>query len=104
EPVVIGVPTDQPWLLEDPVRPVMVVPVPSDHAADMVVAYLPQQQVLFNSDMFSPGFPASFDALLVGATELQSAIVANGLAVSWMAAGHGGVVPSYAEFLDQFGF
>lgn len=103
DPEVIGVPADQTFTLEDPLHPVVVVPVPSVHAADMVAAYLPQEQVVFNSDLYSPGFPASFEALLVGAIELNQAIESNQLAVSWMAAGHGAVVPSYADFLAEFG-
>lgn len=103
DPEVIGVPVDETFTLADPAHPVSVVPVPSVHSADMVMAYLPEDQVVFNSDLYSPGFPASFEALLVGATELNDAIVAQGLAVSWMAAGHGATVPSYADFLAEFG-
>lgn len=98
KPKVRGVKTGEPVTLNDPVHPVTVRRVPSSHSDDMVVAYLPQDQVLFNSDMYSPGFPAGSPEVLGFAQELQDGIVAQGLNVTWMAAGHG-VLVTYADFL-----
>ena len=104
DPVVIGVPDDATWTLDDPVRPVQTIPVDSVHADDMVVAYLPQQGFVFNSDLYTPDFPATNqEALLQAATELNDAIVEFDLDVTLMPSGHGFVIHSYAEFLAETG-
>ena len=103
EPEVIPVASDETWTLDDPLHPVVVVPVESQHATDMVVAYLPAEGFLFNSDLFTPDFPATNEAaLLAGATELNDAIVAFDLDVTLMPSGHGFSAPTYDEFLTRF--
>lgn len=103
EPEVIAVPVDQSWTLDDPVHPISVISVPSMHAADMVVIHLPADEILFNSDLYSGGAGLGGDWPAL-ANELHTAIESRGLAVSWMPAGHSPLVPSYADFLAEFGF
>lgn len=44
--------------LDDPTNPVHVHQIESGHAADMSIAYLPNQRALFNSDLYTPLTPA----------------------------------------------
>ena len=76
-------------VLPDANRPVRVIHVPSTHSADMVVAYTPNQRVLFVSDIYSPGIPAN----PVGAREVLDVVVAKNLAIDAIAGGHGAVGP-----------
>ena len=58
----------------------------SPHVMPMVVAYLPQQRILFESDLYTPGVPAATPdaiALLESITDL-------GLEVDTIVGGHGG--------------
>lgn len=73
----------------DPTRPgaVRVIAIASTHAADMVVAYTPNQRVLFVSDLFSPGLPPNPPV----AREVRDAVQAHNLAIDAIAGGHGGV-------------
>jgi hypothetical protein len=64
-----------------------VIHISSSHASDSVVISLPSQGVVFQSDLYSPGFPLNRDL----ATELRDQIVSLGLDASIMPAGHGGV-------------
>lgn len=76
-------------VLADSTRPVQVFAIESTHAADMLIAYVPGAQVVFVSDIYSPGFPPN----PFGARELRNAVVARGLSVTTIAGGHGGVGP-----------
>lgn len=71
--------------LPDATRPVRVLAIDSTHAADMVVAYTPNQRVLFVSDIFSPGLAPNPPA----ARELRDAVIALGIAIDQIAGGHG---------------
>ena len=81
--------------LPDAQRPVKVHHVPSAHASDNVLISLPQQGIVFQSDLYSPGFPLNPS---LGA-ELRDAIVDLGLDATLMPAGHGSV-GSFAALLD----
>jgi glyoxylase-like metal-dependent hydrolase (beta-lactamase superfamily II) len=71
--------------LADAARPVEIYTVTTTHAADMLVAVV--SGVLFVSDLFSPGIPASPVAL----RELRQAITDNpAIPVARLAGGHGG--------------
>lgn len=83
----VTVPAGGELTLADATRPVRVLAVDSTHAADMVVAYTPNQRVLFVSDIFNPGLPPNPPA----ARELRAAVQARGLAIDAIAGGHGGV-------------
>jgi glyoxylase-like metal-dependent hydrolase (beta-lactamase superfamily II) len=79
------VPVGGELVLADAARPVRVIHVPSTHSNDMVVAYTPSGQVLFVSDIYSPGSPAN----PVGAKEVLDVVVARNLALGKIAGGHG---------------
>lgn len=78
--------------LDDPLRPVHVHHIESGHATDMVVVSLPQQGMVFQADIYSPGFPLNLEL----AIELRDQIVSLGLDATRMPAGHG-AVGSFAE-------
>jgi len=83
----VTVPAGGELTLADAMRPVRVLAVESAHAADMVVAYTPNQRVLFVSDLFSPGLPPNPPA----AREVRNTVQARGLVIDAIAGGHGGV-------------
>ena len=83
--VIDTVPLGGELLLPDATRPVRVISVPSTHAGDMVVAYTPNQRVMFVSDIYSPGLPGS----PVGAREVRDVVVAKSLALDVITGGHG---------------
>ena len=92
------VPTGGRYVCGDPENPMVVHHVTSDHAADMLVAYLPAAKLLFNVDMWAPGqipsdqpLPAGF--YRTGALQLLGAIRLLDLDVETLAGGHGGVGP-----------
>jgi len=84
---ILSVPADGELTLADATRPVRVLALDSSHAADMVVAYTPNQRVLFVSDLFSPGLPPN----PAEAGEVRDAVQAHDLAIDAIAGGHGGV-------------
>lgn len=57
--------------LTDGTRTVEVHRIASGHAGDMVIVYLPEERILFNADMWSPGQGPLVGYFLVGATELR---------------------------------
>ena len=71
--------------LPDATRPVQVFAITSQHAADMTMIYLPQQKILFVSDLFSPGFPPNPPE----AREVLDAVTGRSLAITTIAGGHG---------------
>ena len=83
--VIDTVPVGGEVLIADANRPVRVIAVPSTHASDMVVAYTPNQRVLFVSDIYSPGLPAN----PAGAKEVLDVVTSKGLAIDVIAGGHG---------------
>ena len=90
---ILPVPAGGRVTLDDPLRPVVVLPETTQHATTTVLVYVPREGVLFvNGDTYTPGFPAG-----PGAVTLDQTIRANGLTVNWIAGGHGNVV-SYADF------
>lgn len=85
--------------LDDPTNPIEVYPIASSHADDMVVAYLPNQGILFNSDLYIPltddlkqsGFTPYFTAK--DFRDLADGIQHHGLSPAVIVGGHGGVSP-----------
>jgi glyoxylase-like metal-dependent hydrolase (beta-lactamase superfamily II) len=67
-------------------RTLEVYPVATGHSADMVIAYLPQEQIVFVSDLFSPA--GDFTAADLPA-DLAAAFNLFGLNVQRIAGGHG---------------
>jgi glyoxylase-like metal-dependent hydrolase (beta-lactamase superfamily II) len=92
--------------LDDPTNPVEVYAISSSHAGDMVVAYLPRQRALFNSDLYIPlpdplrqlGLTPYFTAK--DFRELAAGIAHHGLAPQLIVGGHGGVAPIEAFNAD----
>lgn len=68
-------------------RPVQLLPVPNSHAFDMLSVFLPDEKLLYATDLYSPGRPKQ-PAALPG--ELLHAIRFNGLDVERLIGGHGG--------------
>lgn len=81
----VTVPVGGEFTLDDAMRPVRVIAVNSSHAGDMVVAYTPNEHVLFVSDMFSPGLPP----IQPLPRELLDAVLAHNLTIDKIAGGHG---------------
>lgn len=69
-------------------RTLEVYPVATGHSADMVIAYLPQEQIVFVTDLFSPA--GDFTAADLPA-DLTAAFNLFGLTVQRIAGGHGTV-------------
>jgi glyoxylase-like metal-dependent hydrolase (beta-lactamase superfamily II) len=70
-------------------RAVEIRAIPSSHAKDMLVAYLPAQRFLLVSDIYSPGaIPEPFK---VFARELLAFIDRSGLVVERLGGTHGGI-------------
>jgi len=85
--------------LDDPTNPIEIYAIDSEHASDMVVAYLPRQGALFNSDLYIP-LPDELRQLgLVpfftpkDFRELAAGIAHHGLTPALIVGGHGGVAP-----------
>ena len=58
-----SLPVKQEVLLDDPQRPIRLIPVDSNpHAGDMLVVWLPEQKILYQSDLFDPAPPFIFPA------------------------------------------
>ncbi len=81
-------------ILTDGDRTVEVYPVTSSHSAGMLVVYLPQEKLLFVSDLFSPGAPRQIAAF---SRELLDAIQQHNLQVVGIVGGHGNKVGTLAD-------
>lgn len=78
-------------------RPVELLWVPNSHAFDMIVAYFPDQKLLFATDIYSPGRPKQPPNY---PGELLQAIRYYDLDVSQFIGGHGAGPDSFARFLE----
>lgn len=89
-PEIIAVARGSSVTLPDLVRPVTLFDVTNSHSNDMLTAYVPNGQIVFVSDIYSPGLPPFVPGW---AAEYYDSIVADGLdasAVTTVAGGHGG--------------
>ena len=77
-------------VLTDGQRTVEIYPVKNSHAEGMLMVFLPQEKLLFVTDLFSPGAPHQVRAW---SRELVAAIEAYGLEVEWLLGGQGGLAP-----------
>lgn len=84
-PNILAVPAGRAITLDDATHPVVVQAIDTAHSIDMVVPILPRQEIAFDSDLYSPGFPA----VPFFAAELYRGIAASGQPVSRIAGGHG---------------
>ncbi len=73
-------------VLKHGVRSMEIYPVQNSHAKGMLMVYLPREKLLFESDLFIPGFSRQNP---VWAKQLWSAIRRWGLKVDFVAAGRG---------------
>lgn len=78
-------------------RPVELLWVPNSHAFDMIIAYFPDQKLLFATDIYSPGRPKQPPNY---PGELLQAIRYYDLEVSQFIGGHGAGPDSFARFLE----
>ena len=87
------------WVtLNDPVRPVVVLPERTDHATTTILVFVPREGVLFvNGDTYTPGGPFG-----PGAASLERTLEANAIKPAFIVGGHGTVVP-YATFRAGLG-
>ncbi len=83
--VIDAVPVGGELTIPDATRPVRVIHTPSAHSNDMVVAYTPNQRVMFVSDIYSPGLPGN----PAFAREVVDLVTAKGLVLDVIAGGHG---------------
>jgi glyoxylase-like metal-dependent hydrolase (beta-lactamase superfamily II) len=74
----------------DGVKSVNVYPVENTHAADVVIAHVSGENLVFVSDLFSPSGPVTLAAL---PQSLQTTFTTFGLTVSRIAGGHGTMAP-----------
>ena len=93
-----AVPADGEFSLGEGGRSVKARHVPTIHNEDMLVVYLPEVQLLFESDIYiAPGvfpphqpLPAPFRDWAQG---LRDGLAPLDWKIEWLAGGHGGVVP-----------
>lgn len=84
-------------MLPDFGRQVELLWVPNSHAFHMLVAYFPEEKLLFATDIYSPGRPKqppNFPGELLNAIEFYD------LDVERLIGGHGGGPDSFARFLE----
>jgi len=90
QPTIVPAAIGSPLRLEDAAHPVVAYHVPNSHAADMLMFYLPNEKILFASDLYSPGIGGFGN----GPKELYTAITTTyNLDVTTMTGGHGGQGP-----------
>jgi hypothetical protein len=96
--------------LDDPTNPVEVYAINSGHADDMVIAYLPNQRALFNSDLYIPLPDELRRASLVpyftakDFRDLAAGIQHHGLTPAVIVGGHGGATSIDVFNADHEGF
>ena len=94
------VPANGSFTIPDAALPVEVYPLENDHAEDMVIIYVRNAGVVFNSDIYNPD-PAATD-VGAGGQVVNDGIVSNDLDVSIIAGGHGTVI-AYGDFQSLLG-
>ena len=84
---------NQKYVVSDGTRTLDVYPVPAfDHAATMVIAYLPRERLIVNADMYTPPKPGTpLPKPSASARTLLQTIQRNGLDVARHVGLHGGV-------------
>ncbi len=93
------VPTEGSLNLEATGNPVVVYHLDTTHAKDMLVVYLPNQAILFNSDLYNPlpeellGLGVQPFFLEADIRELADGIEKFGLEPMVIVGGHGAVAP-----------
>jgi glyoxylase-like metal-dependent hydrolase (beta-lactamase superfamily II) len=103
--VVITVPDDGSFTIDDPTNPVIAYHVQSEHAAGMLMGYLPTQKTVFQSDLYNPSSPAAvLPPFLTVAMELYNSITTtHKITVNLIGGGHGGPPNTFADFKTALG-
>ena len=102
-----AVPADGEFRLEEGGRNVQARHIPSVHNEDMLVVYLPENRLIFESDIYiMPGvfpahqpLPAPFGDWARG---LRDGLATLDWEIEWIAGGHGGVAP-FTDLPSHFG-
>jgi len=81
----------EPMELSDGTRTVQLHHIANEHATGMLVAYLPNERIIFVSDLYSPGRPVTESN--ANALAFYQGVTAAGLNVSQVVGGHGGIGP-----------
>lgn len=97
QPVPVAIqPVEDRTVLTDGARTVEVLRVPTTHANDMVVVYLPGEKILFTADLYNPNFfgpsngqPLPNPKFAAMAAELYDEVTRRGLSIEKIAGGHG---------------
>jgi glyoxylase-like metal-dependent hydrolase (beta-lactamase superfamily II) len=85
--------------LTDGERTIELREIPNAHSAGMLVAYLPNEKLVFVSDLFTPGAvvdPANKNGI-DNASALHSALIGAKLDVQRIVGGHGEVIAPIAD-------
>jgi len=78
-------------------REVETYVIPNSHAQGALAVYLPEEKLLYNTDLYSPGRPLQFN---LWAYELLRATEFYGLEIEKHVGGHGGGVKPHQDLLD----
>ncbi len=89
--------------LPDPLRPMELWAVPTAHAEDMIIAFLPAQGLLFNADLEAPGGQIPTPLFQGLAEELDTFLINSALPVTTIAGAHGAGLETVAEFRAFWG-
>ncbi len=101
-----AVPADGEFSLEEGGRSVKARHIPTVHNEDMLVIYLPELRLIFESDVYvrPGGYPARQplpEPFATWAQGLLDGLAALDWAIDWIAGGHGGVAP-FTDLLSHF--
>lgn len=81
---------------------VRIISVPNVHAGDNLIAYLPDSDTVFMSDVYNPGLPfqlpAQFDAWAV---DFYDSLIPLGLDIQWFVGGHGLPGPTPFQYFED---
>ncbi len=109
EPALLSLASHARLTLDDPERPIEILPLPNTHAEDMLLIHVPTAagSFVFESDMYNPG-GGGFSILDVLAVELRQGIESLGVdpATVTLVGGHGATSPvaeldAYIELISQ---
>ncbi len=84
-----SVPLNAPYTLSDTAHPINIYHMENPHANDLVMVHLPNEEMLFVVDIYSPGLPFQF--FPSGASSVYNAIESQSISVATIVGGHAGV-------------
>jgi glyoxylase-like metal-dependent hydrolase (beta-lactamase superfamily II) len=104
---VMAVPEGGSIVLADGQRPITAYHIKTGHAVDLLIIHLPNQKVLFQSDMLNAGGPIMlFGSFKANAIDLYDGILANNIDAPdlTIVGGHGAGSNTFAELKTALGF